>query len=168
MIRPSNSDKDSVRADHDRYVTKAIKLIHSPETRESVLKMLKGPNPVQRTADVVVGVMQRIDAAARKEGIEIHDSVKVMGANEILNLVIELGEAAKLIDLSKDLKELALSTAVQDYVKAEISAKRINQKALLVAIQRDIRSMPPKERKEIQKAQLRIQQTARKYNGGKQ
>ena len=155
-----------MKGDYERYTNRAITLIHSPETSDAVLQTLQGPDPVQKVADGVVMVMQRIDAAARDKGVEVQDSVKIFGAHEIVNLVVELGEAAGVLKLEDDLRELALSVAVQDYVKGEVAARRIDPKKLQVAVDADIRKMPPKDRKEIQASQLRIQQTARKYNGG--
>ena len=165
MIQASKAD---VREDFDRYVARATALIHSPETTGAVQNMLGGPDPVSKIAAATVMVMQRLDSAARASNIEVQDTIKTFGAVEIVNMVIELGEAAgKFGKLDKDLSELALSVAVQDYVKGEIRAGRIDPKRLQVQMDADMRKLPPKQRKEIQASQVRLQQTARKYNGGK-
>jgi hypothetical protein len=81
-------------------------------------------------------------------------------------MVVELGEAAGIFKLNKDLQERALSVTAQDYVKGEVAAGRINQQQLKVSLAADLRKMPPKLRKEIQQTQQRVVQTARKYKGG--
>jgi len=165
MIQPSSA---GVKQDYDKYVSRATILIHSPQTTGAIQNLLAGPDPVQQVANATVMVMQRIDSAARDAGVEVQDAVKIFGANAIVRLIIELGEAAHKFKIKFDepLTELALSVAVQDYVKGEITAHRIDPQRLNVALQADMRTMPPKMRKEMQQTQLRIQQTARKYNGG--
>jgi len=161
------SQAANYKRDFEQYVAKAMTLIHAKETRDSVVSMLEGDNPVQRVANATVMIMQRLDAAARDAGVEVQDSIKVFGANEIISMVAEVAEASGKAKLDERLLELALSVAVQDYVKAEIAAKRINAQQLKVAIEADLRKLPPKQRKEIQQSQIRIQQTARQYNEGK-
>lgn len=163
MIQPSQQKfKDEL----DKYNAKATVLVHSKETRKAVLSMLKGKDPVQRVANATVTVMQRIDDAARKSGVEVQDTVKIFGAHEIVEMIIEFGSAAKIFTMDKDLAELALSVSVQDYINSEVKAGRIHAQKLNVALQADIRKLPPKTRKEMQMSQTRIAQTAKKYNHG--
>jgi hypothetical protein len=163
MITPSQNFK----GDYDKYVAKATMLIHSQETTEAVLNMLSGQDPVQRVANATVMIMQRLDMASRQAGVEVQDTVKMFGAHEIVKMISELGEAANKLKLDDRHQELALSVAVQDYVKGEIAAHRIDPKRLQVQMEADMRKLPPKARQEIQQSQLRIQQTARQYNSGK-
>lgn len=163
-VKPSSAEG---KADLERYINRAITLIHSPETRGAILNMLTNNDPVQRVADATVMVMQRIDAASRGAGIEVQDTIKMYGANEIVNLVVEFGNAAKKFNITPDLAELALSVAVQDYIKSEVQAGRINAQRLKAKMDIDIRNMPPKMQKEVKDSQMRVQQTARKYANGK-
>jgi hypothetical protein len=164
-VQPSQAN---VKHDFDNYVAKATTLIHSPETTGAIQNMLTGADPVSKVAAATVMIMQRLDAAARAAGVEVQDTVKVYGAADIVNQVAELGEAAgKFGRLPPKLIELALSVAVQDYVKGEIAAGRIDGQKLQAQMQQDMAKIPQKERQEIQAAQVRILQTARQYNGGK-
>jgi len=163
MIQPS---KEDLKADGEKYVAKALILLHSPETRDGVVKMLTGPDPVQRVSNVLVMVMQRVDSEARKSNLEVQDVVKAAAARAIVPEIVEIGEAAKLFNLNPDLELLAFSVSLQDYLKAEIKAGRVDSKKLAVTMQADVRSMPPKMRKEVIAAQPRIQQIARKYAHG--
>ena len=165
MIQPSNA---TIQHDFDQYVNRATILIHSPQSRKQVLAMLlAGSDPVQRVSDATVMIMHRLDSTARDAGIEVQDAVKVMGAHAIVGLIVEFGNAAKIFNLNDDLSELSLSVAVQDYVRSEVKAGRVDPQKLKVAFDADLRSMPPKFRKEAQLAQQRIPMIARQYNHGK-
>ena len=164
-VQPSTAN---VKHDFDTYVSKATVLIHSPETTGAIQNMLTGRDPVSKVAAATVMIMQRLDSAARAAQVEVQDTVKVFGAVDIVNMVAELGEAAgKFPKFPQKLIELALSVSVQDYVKAEISAGRINGQKLQAQMQADMAKVPAKERQEIQAAQVRILQTAKQYNGGR-
>jgi hypothetical protein len=163
MIQASQA---SMKHDGEQYVNKAITLIHSPQTSPAILKMLDGNDPVQRVADAAVMIMQRIDSASRQAGIEVQDAIKIWGAHEIVSLIVEMAEAAGKFKLVPDLVTLALSTTVQDYINGEVSARRIDPQKLKVAMQADMRNMPPKMRKEAQQSQQRLPLIARKYNHG--
>jgi hypothetical protein len=163
MIKPSGAN---YKDDYARYLSKAVDIIHDPKTQPEILKMLSSKDSVQSVANVAVMIMQRIDAAARQSGIEIQDSVKALASAQIVNVVVETGIAAKKFTMDKELIELAISAAVQDYVKGEIASGRMNAKKVQIALQRDMRTMPPKLRKETMETMKRIQHTGRKYNGG--
>jgi len=156
-----------VNKDLAQYVAKATTLLHAPETRDAVISMLDNNDQVQKIANVTVFVMQKVDAAARTKGLEIQDSVRVFAAGDIVTQIAEIGNAAKKFSIDKDLVQLALSVAVQDYVNAEVKAGRIDRKKLQVAIEADLRKMPPQKRKEIQQQIQQTQEIARRYNQGK-
>lgn len=164
MINQSSAD---IKSDYEKYVNRATMLIHSPETTSSVQKMLTGDDPVQRIAKVTVMIMQRIDAASRTAKQEVHDTIKVLAAVEVVNIIVELGQAAKLFKVGKKLTELAVSVAVQDYIKSEAAERRIMPQKLKAQMDVEIRKMPPKEQQDIRKSMQRVQQTAREYNHGK-
>jgi hypothetical protein len=164
QIVPSKAD---FMHDYNQYVDKATILIHAPETRDSVIAMLDGPDPVQQVANATLLVTQRLDMAARQSGIEVEDGVKMYGANQIVRLICEVAAAAGKFNLPEPLIKLAFTVACQDYINGEIAAGRINRQQLRVQVLADIRQMPPKLRKQVQQAPAEIQQTARLYNHGK-
>ena len=168
-LQPTGSTKEEVRKDFIQYTAKATKLIFSPDTREAVLGMLKvaGTDPVKKVADVTVMIMQRVDGLLRQQGLEILDTVKIFAGHEVIKMVAEYAEAAKLFKLNEDLQLLASSLAAQDYVNAEAKAGRINKKILGTQIQADMRKMPEKDRRDIMLGTKKVAEIARKYNNGK-
>lgn len=140
-------------------------MLHSPQTRDAVLSVLKGKNPVQLVANAVVVVLQKIDNASRKAGIETQDMIKLLAAHEFVSQICEIAEAAKLFALSKDQQELALSVAVQDYVRNEISAGRIDPVRLMAQVEKGMRKLPQKQKAEVFQSINKIKQTASNYQG---
>lgn len=158
---------NTIKRDFTQYVAKATKVIFSPQTREAIMTTLKGPgDPVQKTADITVMVMQRVDTMVREAGLEMQDSIRIFAGHEIVKSVAEFAEAAAAFKLNDDLVLLATSLAAQDYIKAETKAGRINAKTLEVQMQADLRKMPEKNRREIMEGAKKVQGIARKYNGG--
>ena len=164
MLQPSNPAK--MKEDATVYVDKATILIHSQGPRQEFMNMLKAPDPVKAVSGATVIVMQRLDTAMREAGVELDDVVKVVCARYIVSEFVELAAAAKLFNMDTDHAGLALSMAVQNYIKAEAAAGRINMKQLQVQVQIEMRQMDPKTRKEVMAGMAKVQQTGRAYKGG--
>jgi len=165
MIKPSNPQ--TLKEDLSKYAQKCRTMLHSQGVIDQVAAMLKGPDPVQKVATVGVMIAQRMDAAIRESGEEVQDSIKVAAGYEIIGDIADILAASGGADLNKDLRYLAYSVSVQDYIKAEIKDGHINAQELKVSMARDIRSLPPKYQKDIAIAPARIQALSRKYNHGK-
>lgn len=160
-FQPSKASQ--IKEDFKKYVSMAIDLIHAEGTSPATIGMLKGPDPVQQVASTTVTIMQRLDTQTRESNVELQDVVKIYAAHEIVKLLAELAEAAKLYKLDDDYQLLALATATQDYVKAEAAAGHINPKALSVQMQAGIRQLPEKERKDVLAGTQNVQKIAQRY-----
>ena len=163
----TSSNDATAKADTLKYISKARLLIHADQTIPQLTQMLKGSDPVQRVADASVMIAQRVDAASRTSGHEVNDGLKVAAGMEIVNDISDVLEASLGTVLNKDLRYLAFSVTIQDYVKAEVKARRMNAQQLRVSMQQGIRQMPAKTQKEVKMAPAKIQAIARKYNHGK-
>ena len=166
MLKPSATDPKAIKADYAKYCALATRIIHTEGPREQILSSLKGNDPVKKLADVTVIILQKMDQVLRDSGQELQDSIKIFGAHAVVDEIADLGEAAGIAKYSEDWRLLALSGACQDYIKAEVAAGRINAQRLNVEIQAGLRQMPPKQRKDILDGMKRVEQIARKYNGG--
>lgn len=164
MLQQSSDTREAMNADVKQYMDKAAMILHDPKTRVTVLQTLKRPDPVKQIAAITVSIMQKLDEMLRQSGIELRDSLKAIGAFVIVADVATFGvEGGAFEKLDKDYVQLAFSIAIQDYVKAEAKAGRINPKALHVAMQADIRRMNPRQRKEIENSMRNLPQIARRY-----
>ena len=113
-------DKEQAAQQLDQYVIQGTKLIHSPETADEVINMLKGnPDPIQGASSVLVGIMHRLDSAAGQAGDTINDLVKLEGSLDLLNQIVEIGEASKAIPKKMAAEDIqaSLALSVQNYVK---------------------------------------------------
>lgn len=164
QLKPSQS---SPQDDIQKYVTKATILIHSKETTKKIQAALILPDPVQQIANLTVMIIQRIDSAARQQGVETQDNVKLAAAKAIIGLLCELAQAMKKFTLSQDLKTLALATAMQDYYKGEIKAGRIDPIKLKQSKGRAIQSMPPQLLQQSKDIAAKLPMIAKRYNHGK-
>lgn len=164
VITPS---KKPMGLDYQMFVAKGLQLISSPETRNSMLTLLKGGDPVNALARALVVILQKMDSAARAKGTEISDLVKMYGAHDLIVELERVAEAANIFNLDKDHVELAFSAAVQNYIKGEIQAGRINPNKLMMQTKAGLNKMKPEERQKVMQSMQRLQQTAQRYNGGK-
>lgn len=164
---PTSPSTKPMGLDYQMFVAKGLDLISGQQTRKDILVLLKAGKPVESLANTLVVVLQKLDIAARKKGTEVHDYVKIIGANELLQELAKIAKAARIFDLDKDHLELAFSLAIQDYVKTEIQAGRIDGAKLYQTMQQNVKKMAPKDKQEMDLAIQRIAATAKKYNGGK-
>jgi hypothetical protein len=158
--------EQEMQEDYQKFINKGTKLIHSEQTRDSVLEVLNRDNPLESVADVSVYLVQRIDQAARAAGVEVHDIVKLHGAVDLVGQVAEVGAmAGKIPELSQEELQASLAITVEKYLKGEIAGGRIDQAALQSELQKGIQQMPPEAQKELD-GQLRlINRTALKSTG---
>lgn len=145
-----------------KLVAKAKIILHQQGTFDQVIKLLelKGSRPEQLVAHVCVMLIQLLDATARKEKVEIDDRAHVYGA---YGLCAEIGDLAKeqhIFTLSGLQLGLAIGLTIQDYLKGEIAAGRIDKDALAADFYKAIRMMPHKEQMSIHQQMLQINKTA--------
>jgi len=171
MLRPSQA---SLKDDYEQWIVTAMEMVHGQETRDQFMTLLKTPSAgqmngkgqVESLAGAVVLVIQKIDNASRGQQVEVEDSIKVLGASEISKQIYEVGEAAGLLNLDEDHQELALSFAVQNYVRGEVEAKRIDPAKLKAHFDKGLRALPPEEKEKAAASMARVSATGRKYSGG--
>ena len=163
MFGKENSQK--VEGDINQFISKGMKLLHSEQTRDGVLKVLQSqPNKLQAVSDAIVPIVQKIDSSARTAGGEIHDMIKLQGTAELAQQVIEIGEASGAVDkFTPEETQTALAITVQDYLKGEISAGRIDPNILQQEMNKGLGQLPPKDQEQINQSMQTIDQTAESY-----
>lgn len=133
----------SINDDVRKYVNKARILIHDPKTAPAILQsLMSGGDPIASVGHVTVMVMQRIDSASREAGIETKDSVKVIAAFAIIQMLCKIGEASRKFNLDPGQQQLALTAALQEYFKGEIAAKRIDPERFRQSMGQQLQSLP--------------------------
>ena len=155
--------KNSMDQDYKQWRTKAMMIVHGRKTRDDILNLLRIKDPVSATAELTVQIVEKMDAAMRKEGVEVDDAVKLFGAKEVIRQLAEVAESAKVFEMSDDLQDLTLAVAVQEYIKREIKAGRVDPRKIRSESLANIKKMPPKLRREMDEGYRKVQGTAAKY-----
>lgn len=119
----SVSEKD--KADFQQFIAQGMKVLHAPETRDTMLKRLTQGNPIQAIAEVTLTIVQKLEGAA-----QVSDIVKLDGANVIMREVAELAEAAGVKPLSDEEKSTAFSLALEMYVMQGVKSGKMNPEEL--------------------------------------
>lgn len=163
QVSPSTAES---KEDYERFVALGLELISSPKTRRSMETVLATGDPVQALANALGAILRKIDSASRVRGIEVDDHVKLFAAFELLQRLHDVGKAIGKMDLDKDHLELAFAVAVQDYIKDEIAAGRIDPEELQRTTKRGMEEMTPEQRNGVKESMARLQQTGQKYSGG--
>lgn len=162
QIQPSTG---GLKEDMQQWMAKAMQIVHSKDTRGKIMMMLQSSakDPVQAVANVTTSVMQQVDMITRRAGIEVDDGVKFAGAHELIGQVEEIARMGRLFSLDQRHQELALSVAVQDYVKGEIAAKRIDPYKLQAKIKAGVQAMSPKDKIVMEQSVKRLADTSKSY-----
>jgi hypothetical protein len=159
-------NKGTLQGDTHRIVTRGLELIHVPQTRDQVINALKtSPNPVQGVADQTVALIQRIDSLSRQEGKEINMEAKLFGGKELVDEIAELSEAAGAGALDDDDKDLATTVAVQDYLKGEIKAGRVDPEELKAVMTEQMGSLDKEQLEAANQQMIKIDATNDRLQG---
>lgn len=159
--------QQTLNNDLHQYIAKGLQIISSPDTRDSIVTILKNGDPVSALANALVIVVQKLDMASRKKGVEVADFVKLLGATELLKALTNVMKNAGIADLDKKHQALAMALAMQNYQRAEIAAGRTNP-AKLEQQQNLMRSkLSPKMLKNVETGARVVQETALQYKGGR-
>lgn len=122
----------------EKMETMAIKLLHSPQSRQTVLQRIgvSDKGPLDDMSDMTVMLVDRIDQEEKKQnGKGLEDNVKILGANAVVGGLIEVAEAAgKVPELSEDERGVVYSHAIQKYLqrmlkRGEITATELEMYA---------------------------------------
>lgn len=159
--------KQRIATDTQQFINKGTKMIHSEQTRASVLKTLTGAgNPLEKLANTTVGIVSRIDQLSRKAGVETHDMAKIGGAFDLLKQLSEVGSASKAIPkLTEEQLTTSFSIAVEKYISSEIRAGRIDPDALKEEMAKGIKAMPKEEQLALNDQLNGIHKTAMETSG---
>jgi hypothetical protein len=133
-----NPLNDQDRDEFDKLVMRATVLVHTPESREGIIKRITGRrSPLKDIADTAVAIMSMIDNQATKEGTPIDRAVRTLGISEIVKQVSEVASAAGKIDheLSDDELKVAIGQAVKNDLTNRIANGSENENAVRSAAQ---------------------------------
>lgn len=104
------------QAQYDQFVKNGMQLIYQKEGLEQLFTTLEGDgNPIQGVADTLVMVVSRLEDSAEEKGVEVSGDVKMHGAQELLEQLVELSENASIHEFSDEEMEQAFYLALDEY-----------------------------------------------------
>lgn len=118
----------------DEFIHNAKELIHSRETRATILRMLEKPgDAVEIVKNAVLEIIAILEASAKRHGQQIDPIVVALSAPELLHQMVEIADAAGVwpADLDDDAEKVALAAAAQEYIKRARAEGRISQQDLI-------------------------------------
>ena len=143
------------------YLEKGLLIIHGEETRDEIITLLKAKgSPPERLGRAALVVLTKMDSVAPAD---IFDQVRITALIRFIVELADIAEAAKIFKADEDDMGLALSYTIQEYIKMEIGAGRIDQKELQASVSRGLAKMSPAERADMDQATTRLAKRADQY-----
>lgn len=105
------------QAIYNRVAPKALGMIHSPKTRDQIVKRLGVGDPVQAVAQVTIMILTQVTTSAKEAKYNIHDDVLAIVGHEVINNLIEVSEAAGIHKFTDEEKEAAMYAATDLYLQ---------------------------------------------------
>lgn len=154
-------DPGQIQADAHRIVTRGMEILHGPDTKDSIAAAIQASSdPVTGVADLAKSIMQKIDLISRQEGIEINVLSKINGSKELVNEIAELAEDRGAPVMDEADRELAWSVSMQDYVKEEIAAGRLDPAELEQGVMESMKSLDKEGMEAANQEMIRLDETA--------
>lgn len=122
----NDEDKDNL----DKFSIMATNLIHTPGTRESILKRIKRQgSPHTELADAAYGVINRVIKQGKQEGEPFDQAVLILGGTDVVAQVVELAQAGGKLKEKPTEQDMRVITAkvVQNYYKERIASGEISK-----------------------------------------
>jgi len=122
----------AIQEQFDMFMSSGISIIHDKKVSDSLIKQLRiSKEPVDSIAQILLGVIRRIENSAESNGIKIDTSVKVSGANQLLGEIINLAETVGMPPLTDEQKYQAFSLAISLYINEAIKSGKMTKEQLM-------------------------------------
>lgn len=120
------------KKEYDIFVANGIKLIHSKEASDSLIKrILDADNKSDALATATLLVINRLEASAEAAGKELSLVTIAHGGNALMGEIIRLAEAAGMEELDDQTKAEAMALAISRYIDDAVKTGKITQEELV-------------------------------------
>lgn len=123
------------------FVLNGMRLMHGPETRDTILQRLGEGDPTDSVAETAYMVLERLEQTSEEQGKPISDMTKVMGGNELVGEVIATGEAAGIFKMSEEERALSFQKVIARVLERDIQSGKVNPQELQQAGQKAMQEM---------------------------
>ena len=171
-VAPSSNPREAeanamIEEETKEYILNAMNLLHSEKTRDNIFDMiLSKPDPVESISDVIVLILNRIDASIKNAGKKVSDAARLASTFEITTQVIEIAVASgELEEPTEEESTLVLAVAVEKYIKKEIKEGRMDPQKLAAEVDEMMKRMDPEEKEAMLHSMDSINNTVKERAG---
>ena len=171
-VAPSSNPREAeanamIEEETKEYILNAMNLLHSEKTRDNIFDMiLSKPDPVESMSDVIVLILNRIDASIKNAGKKVSDAARLASTFEITTQVIEIAVASgELEEPTEEESTLVLAVAVEKYIKKEIKEGRMDPQKLAAEVDEMMKRMDPEEKEAMLHSMDSINNTVKERAG---
>jgi hypothetical protein len=129
--QPQGGGDQQLPAEVVQYVSNGMKVIHSPKTRDNIVKQLSvGNNPAAAVANTLFNVLKQLDGTSAQAGSPPSANTVLLASAPLMEQIIEIGEASKSFKISEDGIKEAAGRAVTLYIQDGMKSGKITMNNL--------------------------------------
>jgi len=126
QMPPEPSKGGSAQDLFDKFVIAAMKIIHTPEVTNSLIKRMKSStDTVEAIGSIAIDIVTRLDNSANDSGEPYTANAVLNGINVIIGELINIAIAAGAKPLSDEQKYQAFSWAMAKYFESAIKSGKV-------------------------------------------
>lgn len=104
------------QAQYDQFVGQAMNMMYDEKITPTIVKSLSNAeSPAEGLGRTLAMIVMRVEDAAQDQGVSFSGDVMLHGAEELLEQLVEIGEAAGLKDYTPEEMESALYLGLDTY-----------------------------------------------------
>jgi hypothetical protein len=107
------------------YLSNGMRLIHSEQTRDMVVRRLKIGDPADAVAEQTLTIILQLERDGEKKGVPLDESLKGLVASELMGQIIEVGEAAGIFKMDEKQIRAAAGKAVGKYFQVQLDSGKM-------------------------------------------
>lgn len=117
---PAGEDESNVSPEeqqqYNEYVENGMNMMYDEKIMPQLMETVTGSgNPIEGLANAIMAIVTRLDDSAEKKGVTIPGDVKLHGATEIMEQMVELAETAGVHEYTEEEMESAYYRAIDLY-----------------------------------------------------
>jgi len=120
-----------VQEEADVFVANGVQIIHQPNVSDNLIKQIQSSkDPIEGIANATLSIVERLEESSGQNGVQISDTAKIHGANQLMGEIIQIAEIAGVPKLNDDQKYQAFSMAVSRYLDKSVKSGKMSKEQL--------------------------------------
>ena len=128
---PTSKVDPKIQEETDVFVTNGVQIIHQPNVSDNLIKQIQSSkDPIEGIANATLSIVERLEESSAQNGVQISDTAKIHGSNQLLGEIIKIAELAGVPKLNDDQKYQAFSLAVSRYIDKSVKSGKMPKEQL--------------------------------------